>query len=206
MFDFLALFSEFGEVRAGRGHLGSRSSARYQGQSHQPRHPPRWHRFACGRAFLFGFHGRFERPLRRFPLGFPLFFLQPREVSAGWSATGQALTWVSIEQSCTTARSGDRNIVGNTVCGHGSCCSVRRKEAGTALHSDARESCRSWCRPVSECLVMLGWVFFQVSKRSKGGVVARFRMWPCLPERPPEPLRRTRHSFAKHMPTFGWTP
>ena len=50
MFDFLALFSGFGEIRAGRGHLGSRSSARYQGQNPQPRHPPRWHRFACGRA------------------------------------------------------------------------------------------------------------------------------------------------------------
>ena len=50
MFHFLALFSWFSEIRAGRGHLGSRSSARYQGQSHQPRYPPRWHRFACGRA------------------------------------------------------------------------------------------------------------------------------------------------------------
>ena len=71
MFDFPAFFYGFGEIRAERGHFGSRSSARYQGQSHQPRHLPRWHRFACGRAFLFGFHGRFERPLRRFPLGFP---------------------------------------------------------------------------------------------------------------------------------------
>ena len=104
MFDFLALFSGFGEIRAGRGHLGSRSSARYQGQSQQPRYRPRWHRFACGRAFLFGFHGRFERPLRRFPLGFPLFFLQSRQVSAGWPVTGQE---PSIELSCTAARSGE---------------------------------------------------------------------------------------------------
>ena len=30
-------------------------------------------------------------------------------------------------------------------------------------------------------------VFFQVSKHSKRGVVARFRMCPCLPKQPPEP-------------------
>ena len=47
----------------------------------------------------------------------------------------------------------------------------------------------------------VGWIFFQVSKRSERGVVARFRMCPCLPERPPEPRRRTRHSPAKYIPT-----
>ena len=143
---FLHYFS--GPVKFGLGEafFGSRSSARYQGQSHQPRHLPRWHRFACGRAFLFGFHGRFERPFRRFPLRFSLFFLQSRQVSAGWPATCQepsALARVSIEQSSAAARSGERNTVGNTVCGYGSCCPVRGKDAGTTLHSDARESCRS---------------------------------------------------------------
>ena len=38
MFDFSALFFGSGEIRAGRGHFGSRSSERYQGQSHQQRH------------------------------------------------------------------------------------------------------------------------------------------------------------------------
>ena len=157
MFDSLALFSGFGEIPSGRGHLGSRSTARYQDQSHQPRYPPRWYRFACGRAFLFGFHGRFEQPHRRFPLGLPLFFLQSRQVSAGWPATGQepsALAWVSIEQSSAAARSGGKEHCWQ----HG-----RRPwfvlssegERGTALHSDARESGRSWFRPMPERLVVV---------------------------------------------------
>ena len=45
LFDFPALFFGPGKIRVGRGNFGSRSSARYQGQSHQPRHPPRWHQF-----------------------------------------------------------------------------------------------------------------------------------------------------------------
>ena len=149
MLDFLALFFGSGKIRAGRGYFGSRSSARYQGQSHQPRHPPRWHRFARRRAFLFGLHCRFERPFRRFPLRFPLFFLQSRQVSAGWPATGQetsALAGVHRTVECSSPK--------------------RRKEhcwqhglrpwfvAETALHSDARESSGSWCRPVPECLVV----------------------------------------------------
>ena len=60
-----------------------------QGQSHQPGHPPRRRRLASGRAFLFGFCGRVERPLRRFSFGLPLFLLQPRQVSAGRPASSQ---------------------------------------------------------------------------------------------------------------------
>ena len=78
-----------------------------------------------------------------FHSGFSLFFLQPRQVSARWSATCQGpsvLAWTSIEQSGVAARSGERNMVGNTVCGLGSRCPVWVKETWTVLHSDARES------------------------------------------------------------------
>ena len=127
-----ALLFGSGEVRAGRGYLGGRSPARSQGQSHQPGHPPRRSRFAGGRAFLFGFCGRVERPLRRFPFGLPLFLLQPRQVSAWRPASSQgpsAPARTSDEQSSAAVRSGERDTVGNAVGGCGTCDSVWGKEA-----------------------------------------------------------------------------
>ena len=217
---------------AGRGLFGSRSSARYQGQ--------RWHGFACGRAFLFGFHGRSERPVRRFPLRFSLFFLQPRQVSARWSATDQGpsvLAWTSIEQSSAAARSGEKNTVGNTVCGYGSCCPVGGEKRGLCCTATLENPADpgvdpypgAWVLPTLASIIVepdavraihniycFGpphwkeqcWVGFLP------GLEAFEKKCCCkVPHvslsfraRPPKPRRRTRHSFAKNMPTHGWTP
>ena len=138
----------------------------------------------------------------------------------------RALAWVSIEQSSAAARSGERNIVGNTVCGHGSCCPVREKEAEIALHSDARESSGSWCRPIPECLVvarisqhhlrtrrrasnsqhLLFWSsslegamlgwFSSRSRNIRKEVLLQGSAGDPLPKQPLEPRRRTHHSSA----------
>ena len=109
-----------------------------------------------------------------------MFFLQPRQVSVGSSATGQGpsvLAWTSIEQSGTAARSGEKNTVGNTVAGHGSRCPVRGKEAGIALHSDAREPSGSWCRPIPERLVVARACQHHLRNRRRAGNSHHLLFW-----------------------------
>ena len=78
----------------------------------------------------------------------------PSAVSAGWPSTGQgpsAPAWVSIEQSSTAVGRG-------TLLATRSAAMVRAVQLGGKKRglccTAPRESSRSWCRPVLECLVV----------------------------------------------------
>ena len=103
--------------------------------------------------------------------------LVPPSAAPGFGRMARHPAWTSIEQSSAAARSGERNTVGNTVCGGGSCCPVRGKEAGTALHIDARESGRSWCRPELECLVVARTSRYQRRTRRRARNPQHFLFW-----------------------------
>ena len=65
-----------------------------------------------------------------------------------------AYTWTSVEQSCTTARSGERDFARHAIGSYGTSHPVWGEKVGTAMHCDTRESSGSGCRPVPECLVV----------------------------------------------------
>ena len=157
MLDISALLFGASRVRTGRGYFGSRSSSRFQGQDHQTGYPPWWHRFAGRRTFHDRSSGCLGRAVRRISFRLPVFLLQSCQVSSGWPATSEgppAYAWMSVEQSCITARSGERDFARHAIGSHGTRHPVWGKEMGTAMHCDARESSGPGCRPVPECLVV----------------------------------------------------
>ena len=155
--DISALLFGASRVRTGRGYFGSRRSSRYQGQDHQPGYPPRRHRFAGRRTFHDRSSGCLGRTVRRISFRLPVFLLQSCQVSSGWPATSEgppAYAWTSVEQSCTTARSGERDFARHAIGSYRTRHPVWIKETATAMHCDARESSGPGCRPVPECLVV----------------------------------------------------
>ena len=130
-------------VRTERGYFGSRSSSRYQGQDHQRGYPPRRHRFAGRRTFHDRCSGCLGRTVRRISFRLPVFLLQSCQVSSRWTANSEgppAYAWTSVEQSFTTARSGERDFARHAIGSYGTRHPVWGKETGTAMHCDARES------------------------------------------------------------------
>ena len=150
----------FGPAEFGLGEAileAAASSSRYQGQDHQPGYPPRRHRFAGRRTFHDRSSGCLGRTVRRISFRLPVFLLQSCQVSSGWPATSEgppAYAWTSVEQSCTTARSGERDFARHAIGSYGTRHPAWGKETGTAMHCDARESSGPGCRPVPECLVV----------------------------------------------------
>ena len=122
MLDFLALFFGSGKIRAGRGYFGSRSSARYQGQSHQPRHLRDGTDLLGDEPFSSDFTAALNGHFDGFHSGFPCSSFSRARFRPGGPPPVRKRQHlrVSIEQSSAAARSGERNIAGNTVFGHGS--------------------------------------------------------------------------------------
>ena len=147
--DFPALFFFYGEIRAGRGSFGSRSSARYQIQSHQPRHPRRCTDLLADEPFSSDFTAALNGHFDDFHSGFPCssfsrarFRGRPPPVRDRQHLRGRPSN--SRVQQLEAEKS---TLWATRSAADGSCFPVGRKEARTALHIDARESSRSCCRP-----------------------------------------------------------
>ena len=103
--------------------------------------------------------------------------------------SGTVSTCKDVRRTVECSSSKRRNAVG----GYGTCDPVRGKEAGTALHGDARESSGSWCRPVPECLVVTRTCQYHRRTRRRASSPQHLMLWSAslegavlgrLPSRP----------------------